>query len=171
MKLLSCGRRSGWLWHSMPCRKGARLAAKPIDSNAMTLAAHHAICFIRWRCAQRVQGPIQPLPPASAIRLPSAPCLPIARAPWSRHRRALDGRDVAQPGSASHWGCGGSEVRILSSRPIFAEEAFAVSDEHPAGASVRTPKPNTHFPTRTFLVTWLAPSIPEGVNSCPFSSP
>ncbi len=38
--------------------------------------------------------------------------------PYTRllgRQRRTDGRDVAQPGSASHWGCGGR--RFESSRP------------------------------------------------------
>ena len=44
-------------------------------------------------------------------------CLPCSNTRPMR-RRLHWFRDVAQPGSAPHWGCGGRRFRILSSRPV-----------------------------------------------------
>ena len=45
---------------------------------------------------------------------------------WLGQRYRADGRDVAQPGSASHWGCGGR--RFESSRPDQFFKIFMPSD-------------------------------------------
>lgn len=54
---------------------------------------------------------------------------PLAMLPARPYRPALQtGRDVAQPGSASHWGCGGR--RFESSRPdqLFSEKSNDLSE-------------------------------------------
>ncbi len=80
-------------------RQSARLAAKPRRGNASA-----ALASATWGTSSNATWDRQ----KNGVRrcLPCACCLPIG---------AGLGRDVAQPGSASHWGCGGR--RFESSRP------------------------------------------------------
>ena len=52
------------------------------------------------------------------------------------------GRDVAQPGSASHWGCGGRRFEILSSDHFLAVAGRAAEERAPMDVETRQPRRN-----------------------------